>query len=108
MRRILVDKARRKNRQKHGADRQRITIQLEEVPVAGGDKLLESLDEALQRFQQVDATACELVNLRYFAGLSLADAAQALGIPARTADRIWAYAKAWLLREIQRDPADSS
>lgn len=108
MRRILVDKARRKNRQKHGADRQRITIQLEEVPVAGGDKLLESLDEALQRFQQVDATACELVNLRYFAGLSLADAAQALGLPARTADRIWAYAKAWLLREIQRDPADSS
>lgn len=107
MRRILVDKARRKNRQKHGADRQRITIQLEEVPVAGGDKLLESLDEALQRFQQVDATACELVNLRYFAGLSLADTAQALGLPARTADRIWAYAKAWLLREIQRDPADS-
>ncbi|MBS0207305.1 MAG: sigma-70 family RNA polymerase sigma factor [Planctomycetes bacterium] len=108
MRRILVDKARRKNRQKHGADRQRITIQLEEVPVADGDRLLESLDEALQRFQQVDATACELVKLRYFAGLSLADAAQALGLPPRNADRIWVYAKAWLLREIQRDADDSS
>lgn len=107
MRRILVDKARRRNRHKHGADRQRITIQLEEVPVAGGDKLLESLDEALQRFQQVDATACELIKLRFFTGLSLADAAQALGLPSRTADRIWAYAKAWLLREIQRETDDS-
>ena len=108
MRRILVDKARRKNRQKHGADWQRITLQLEEVPVAAGDSLLEALDEALQRFEQVDATACELVKLRYFAGLSLRDAGQALELAPRTADRLWAYAKAWLLREIRRDPADSS
>lgn len=108
MRRILVDKARRKNRHKHGADWQRITIQLEEVSVAGEDSLLEALDEALQRFQQVDATACELVKLRYFAGLSLRDAGEALQLPPRTADRIWAYAKAWLMREIQRESADSS
>ncbi len=108
MRRILVDRARRKHRHKHGGDWQRITIQLEEVSVAGGDSLLEALDEALRRFEQVDATACELVKLRFFAGLALHDAGQALELPARTADRIWAYAKAWLLREIQRDPADSS
>lgn len=108
MRRILVDKARRKNRQKHGVDRERITIQLEEVPVAGGDGRLESLDQALARFEQVDATACELVKLRYFAGLSLRDAASVLAIPPRTADRLWVYAKAWLLREIQRDSADDS
>lgn len=108
MRRILVDKARRKNRHKHGADWQRITIQLDEIPVAAGDSLLEALDEALHRFQQVDATACELVKLRYFAGLSLQEAGQALELAPRTADRLWAYAKAWLLREIRRDPADSS
>lgn len=108
MRRILVDKARRKNRHKHGADWQRITIHLEEVSVPGGDSLLEALDEALQRFQQVDATACELVKLRYFAGLSLLDAGEALQLPPRTADRIWAYAKAWLMREIQRESADSA
>ena len=108
MRRILVDKARRRNRQKHGADWQRITIQLEEVPVAAGDSLLEALDEALQRFEQEDATACELVKLRYFAGLSLRDAGQALELAPRTADRLWVYAKAWLLREVRRDPADSS
>lgn len=108
MRRILVDKARRKNRHKHGVDWQRITIQLEDVPVAAGDSLLEALDEALQRFEQEDATACELVKLRYFAGLSLRDAGQALELAPRTADRLWAYAKAWLLREVRRDPADSS
>ncbi len=108
MRRILVDRARRKNRHKHGADWQQITIQLEEVSVAGGDSLLEALDEALRRFELVDATACELVKLRFFAGLSLRDAGQALELPARTADRLWAYAKAWLLREVQRAPADSS
>lgn len=108
MRRILVDKARSRNRRKHGGDWKRITIQLEDVPVTDGDDLLESLDEALQRFEQVDPIPCELVKLRYFAGLSLADAAQALNLPSRTADRLWAYAKSWLLREIQRDSADSS
>lgn len=106
MRRILVDKARRKRREKHGVDWNRVTIQVEEIPVAAGDSLLESLDEALQRFEQVDATACELVKLRYFAGLSLRDAGQALDLAPRTADRLWAYAKAWLLREVQRGTDD--
>lgn len=107
MRRILVDKARRKNRRKHGAEWQRITIHIEDVAVSTGDDLLEALDEAMQRFQEVDATACELVKLRYFAGLSLRDAAEALDIPPRTADRLWAYAKAWLLREVRSDATDS-
>lgn len=108
MRRILVDKARRRKREKHGGDRLQITIQLEEVAVPVGDSLLESLDEVLTRFEQVDATACELVKLRYFAGLSLSDAALALDLAPRTADRTWAYAKAWLLRELQRETTDSS
>lgn len=108
MRRILVDHARRKNRQKHGGDWQQITVRLEEVEVTAGDSLLEALDEALGRFEQVDATACELVKLRYFAGLSLRDAGQALELAPRTADRLWAFAKAWLLREIRRDSTNSS
>ncbi|HTN00425.1 MAG TPA: ECF-type sigma factor, partial [Planctomycetaceae bacterium] len=107
MRRILVDQARRRKRNKHGGDFRQITIPLEEVSVAKEDGLLEILDDALGRFEQVDAVACQLVKLRYFVGLSLADAAQALELPSRTADRIWAYAKAWLLREIQRELTDS-
>ncbi|MCA9117670.1 MAG: sigma-70 family RNA polymerase sigma factor [Planctomycetaceae bacterium] len=108
MRRILVDRARRRNRQKHGADWRQITIQMDEVPVAGGDSLLESVDEALERLEQVDAAAGELVKLRYFAGLSLREAGETLELAPRTADRLWAYAKAWLKREIQLDSTDSS
>jgi len=108
MRRILVDKARRRNRHKHGGDRQRITIEFADVPEAVGDELIESVHEALERFEQVDAVACELVKLRYFAGLSLREAGQVLEIPARTADRLWAFAKAWLMREIRREPTDSA
>ncbi|MEZ5948426.1 MAG: ECF-type sigma factor [Planctomycetaceae bacterium] len=109
MRRILVDKARRRKRLKHGGDRQQITIQLAALSAAkDGDSLVETLDEALSRFEQVNAVACELVKLRYFAGLSLADAGKALELSSRTADRIWAYAKAWLLREIQREASESS
>ncbi len=101
MRRILVDHARRRNRLKRGGDLQRTTLDLEAVAETPGDDMLEILDEALQRFASVDATACELVKLRYFAGLSQLDASKVLNIAPRTADRLWTYAKAWLLREIQ-------
>ncbi|NQV26967.1 MAG: sigma-70 family RNA polymerase sigma factor [Rhodopirellula sp.] len=107
MRRILVDNARRRDRQKRGADWQRVSIEQDDVADSVNEDLLESLDEALQKFEQIDATAFELVKLRYFAGLSLRDAGRLHEIPPRTADRLWAYAKAWLLREIQRDSADS-
>ncbi len=107
MRRILVDQSRRKNRQKHGADWQRVTIELAESPDSDNDSPIENLDDALRKFESIDATACELVKLRYFAGLSLKDAGEALNLPARTADRLWAYAKAWLLREVRHDAADS-
>ena len=100
MRRFLVDKARRKNRGKHGGDWQRVSIELNDVSVTGGDEMLDALDEALERFEQVDATACELVKLRYFAGLSLKEAAETLDLAPRSADRLWAFGKAWLLREI--------
>jgi RNA polymerase sigma factor (TIGR02999 family) len=105
MRRILVDRARRRDRLKRGADWQRVTVELEDIPVDPHDGLLESLDHALQKFENVDATACELVKLRYFAGFSQREAGQLLELPRRTADRLWAFAKAWLLREIQRESA---
>ena len=101
MRRILVDHARRRNRLKRGGDRQRTLLDLDAVAGAQPDDILESLDEALQKFRIVDPVACELVKLRYFAGLSQIDASTVLNIAPRTADRLWAYAKAWLLREIQ-------
>jgi RNA polymerase sigma factor (TIGR02999 family) len=103
MRRILVDKARRRNRRKHGAGRRRITVEFEGLPEASGDHLPEALDEALRTFETVDPVAYELVKLRYFAGLSLKDAGRAMELPPRTADRLWAYAKAWLLRELRRE-----
>lgn len=101
MRRILVDHARRKNRLKRGGDLQRTTLDLDLLAEPQCDEMLEALDEALQKFQAIDATACELVKLRFFAGLSQLDASKVLNIAPRTADRLWAWAKAWLLREIQ-------
>lgn len=101
MRRILVDNARRKNRLKRGGDLQRTQLDLDDIATPQSDDLLETLDEALQEFQSVDATACELVKLRYFAGLTLVDASKVLDVAPRTADRLWTYAKAWLHRELQ-------
>ena len=101
MRRILIDNARRKNRLKRGGNMHRTTLDLDAVIDTQGDDMLEALDHALQKFEAVDPIASELVKLRYFAGMSLHDAGIVLKIAPRTADRLWAYAKAWLLREMQ-------
>lgn len=101
MRRILVDQARRKNRLKHGGDRAR--VDLEDVPIEAPpfrEDLL-ALDRALDKLKLVDGTASELVQLRYFTGLTVAEAADILDISQRTAERLWKYARAWLHREIQ-------
>jgi RNA polymerase sigma factor (TIGR02999 family) len=100
MRRILVENARRKKRQKHGGALCR--QELDDVPVVAPEihEDLVALDEALDRLKAVDPQAVELVHLRYFAGLSIPAAAEMLGIPPRTADRVWAFARAWLHREI--------
>jgi RNA polymerase sigma factor (TIGR02999 family) len=109
MRRILVDAARRKRREKHGGDRRRVP--LDEVALAAPDLRhdLVELDDALTRLAKEDSQAAQLVELRHFAGLSLSEAAQVLGISTRTASRVWAYARAWLHREItgKVDPAES-
>jgi RNA polymerase sigma factor (TIGR02999 family) len=99
MRRILVEQARRKQRIKHGGElARRELIDIAAVPEVHED--LMALDTALDRLKAVDPQAVELVHLRYFAGIPMADAAEMLGISPRTADRIWAFARAWLHREI--------
>lgn len=103
MRRILVENARRKNRIKRGGDIAR--EELHDIPVIASEihEDLIALDEALNRLKTVDAQAVELVHLRYFVGLSNADAAKLLGISPRTADRVWAFARAWLHQEMTGD-----
>jgi len=105
MRRLLIDNARRKSRIKHGGNLKR--IDLESVAQVAGtesdaDDLLE-LDAALERLAHEDAPAAELVKLRYFAGLTIPDAAEAMGISTRKADFLWSFARAWLRRELADD-----
>jgi RNA polymerase sigma factor (TIGR02999 family) len=96
MRRILVDRARDRRRQKRGGGRRRVQVDLDVVlHDPPGDDLL-ALDEALQSLARDDSAGAELVRLRVFAGLTLAEAAQVMGMGRRTADRYWAYARAWL------------
>lgn len=100
MRRILVENARRKRRFKHGGEREREEIDLIDIEAAEPREDLIALDAALDRLVQHDRTAAELVQLRYFAGLTIAQIAEAMDISPRTADRTWAFAKAWLHREL--------
>ena len=107
MRRILVENARRKKSQKRGGDMLRVTLDAGEIPDAGRDDKLLAMDEALDRLTEQDAQKAELVKLRFFAGLTGEQTAQALGISVSTADRYWAYARAWLQREMSNS-GDSS
>lgn len=101
MRRILVESARRRGRIKRGGDRDRQEIDLREIAVPQSRENLLDLDVALNKLAGVDSQAVTLVQLRYFAGMTLPEAAQTLGISPRSADRLWAYAKAWLREELQ-------
>jgi RNA polymerase sigma factor (TIGR02999 family) len=102
MRRILVDNARRKHRLKRGGDRQRVDFhQLEAVTEAPSEDLL-ALDEALDLLAAEDEQKAELVKLRFFGGLSVEEAARCLGISRATADRYWAYARAWLYDRLSK------
>ena len=96
MRRILVENARRKGSQKRGGDRGRPDIDVSELAAPQLREDLLALDDALNQLAAADPEAARLVQLRYFAGLTLAEAAQVLGVSARTADRLWAYARSWL------------
>jgi RNA polymerase sigma factor (TIGR02999 family) len=101
MRRILVEKARRKQSAKRGGDVARQDLDALEIAIPEIPEDVLALDEALTKLAATDKTAAELVHLRFFAGLPLAEAARHLGVSPRTVDRLWAYARAWLHQEIQ-------
>jgi RNA polymerase sigma factor (TIGR02999 family) len=100
MRRILVEVARRKGSLKRGGGLARVEFQDADLAAEERPDEVQAVDEALAGLAAVDAQAAELVKLRYFAGLSLPEAAESLGLPTRTAERLWAYARAWLRRAI--------
>ncbi|HTK73844.1 MAG TPA: ECF-type sigma factor [Gemmataceae bacterium] len=105
MRRILVERARRKRSRKHGGDWQRVDLDSADVVcLLQPDELL-SLHDALDRFAETDAAAAELVKVRCFAGLSVEEAGDALGLSRTTAYRHWTFARAWLFSQLRGDSA---
>src|SRR4051812_26920605 len=105
MRRILLNRARDKQRLKRGGGRQRLDLDELEISQDADDGQLIALDEALAQLAVEDPGAAQLVNLRFFAGLTLPEAAASLGLALRTAERQWAYARAWLYARLRTDGA---
>jgi RNA polymerase sigma factor (TIGR02999 family) len=103
MRRILVESARRKGRVKHGGGLQRVGLGGQEVPVLPPPEEILALDEALVRLAAEDPEAARVVDLHFFAGLSIEEVAEALGLSRATAYRQWSYARVWLRYEIGGD-----
>jgi RNA polymerase sigma factor (TIGR02999 family) len=101
MRRILVENARRKKRLKHGGAQRRVDLDASCLLSPDPEDDVEALDEALGRLESIDPLAARLVKLRFFAGLSMPQVADALGVPLRTAQRNWTYARAWLHRALE-------
>ena len=102
MRRILIEKARRKKSLKCGGDRRRVDIDDSYLAIEGPSDDLLALDEALDKLSEKEPVVADIVKLRYFAGLTLEQAAQIHGISPRTVVGYWAYARSWLLREINK------
>ena len=102
MRRILIDRARQKLSLKRGTGAARVNLEDLDVASAADDDTLLAVDEALTKLAREDPDSAEFIKLRFFAGMTNDEAAQALGIPERTARRHWSFARAWLFREIQR------
>ena len=100
MRRIVVETARRKKRARHGGGRQRVEVELADLPTRLPPDSLLALDEALARLEQLDPVKARLVTLRYFAGMTIEQAAATLNISRVTAHRYWTFARAWLHQQI--------
>jgi RNA polymerase sigma factor (TIGR02999 family) len=103
MRRILIERARCKESVKAGGGRRRVDLPEDDLAAPTPDAEMLALDEALEKLAKKDSRKAELVKLRYFAGLTIAQAADALGISTSTADNDWAYARAWLRLELKYD-----
>jgi RNA polymerase sigma factor (TIGR02999 family) len=106
MRRIVVETARRKKRAKHGGGLERIEIELADLPTRLPPDDLLALDDALTRLEQLDPVKARLVNLRYFAGMTIEEAAAALNISRTTAHRYWTFARAWLHQQMTGDRSE--
>jgi RNA polymerase sigma factor (TIGR02999 family) len=104
MRRILVEGARRRKRVKHGGGRRRADVEIDELPMRMTSEELLALDEALVALAQEDPLSVQIVNLRYFAGLTMDRVAACVGLPVRTAERYWAFARAWLRSRVGGEP----
>ena len=107
MRRILVDQARQKRSQRRGGDYQRIELSSVEPSVSASPLDMLALDEALDQLAEKDPRAAELVKLRFFAGLTVSEAATALGVSIGTAENDWAYAKSWLRLQLSTSEGES-
>jgi RNA polymerase sigma factor (TIGR02999 family) len=103
MRRILVNNALRKRRPKHGGDRQRVDLEANLTLDDSTDDDILALNEALTRLSEADTTSADVVKLKYFAGLTIPQIADLLGISPRTADRRWDYARAWLHQDLCKE-----
>jgi RNA polymerase sigma factor (TIGR02999 family) len=103
MRRILIDRARDKKRLKRGGNRRKLDLNAIEIAANTPDDDLLALNDALEKLARDYPECAELVKLRFFAGMSQGEAATALGIPRRTADRHWAFARAWLYQQLRQD-----
>jgi RNA polymerase sigma factor (TIGR02999 family) len=102
MRRILIERARRKSAEKRGGDWQRIDLNKVEIAADADDDTLLLVNEALEKLAREDTNAAEIAKLRFFGGLTLEEAGHVLGVTDRTAKRYWAYARAWLFDEMRQ------
>ena len=107
MRRILVESARRKRRRKRGGDLRRVDLAEQDRAIESDAEELLALDDALTKLAREDAPAAEIVKLRYYAGLSVEEAAESLGLSRATAYRHWTYARAWLRHAVRGRGPDS-
>jgi RNA polymerase sigma factor (TIGR02999 family) len=105
MRRILIENARRRNAEKRGGGMERVELREDEHAAVAQPESLIELDAALSRLAQVDPELVRVVELRYFTGFTVEQTALALGLSERTIKRHWAYARAWLARELSDDPS---
>jgi len=105
MRRILIENARRKKSLKRGGEFERVNLQDVEVAILANPETLLLVNEALEKLEQQEHEAARLVKLRFFAGMTVQEAGQALGVSERTARRYWTFARAWLFRELRPSAA---
>ena len=106
MRRILIDRVRRKQAERRGAGARYVDVDSLEIASPTSDDQLLAVNEALDRFAAREPQKAELVKLRYFVGFSLEETAAAMGLAPRTAGRLWTFARAWLRRELEGKPAE--